>query len=233
MTFRGHTAAAVVAAACMAAACGAKAEAGDGAEKAQDLPAPEVLARCRAMLPAAPVKLSGSIIVRNRKGIPSAEYDYSLEMNRTATPATISVEVRGHGETNVLDRVSLERPGPVPEGRVLKTDVKWTDLALDFLWWPDAEYEADREGESVHGQKCTVIIAKNGADRMRLWADRKTGCLMQAEELDAEGRTLRRIWGTRIKKFDGRWMANVLEVEAPGSGRRTKITVEDLTETTN
>ena len=228
MTFPGQTATA------LAAVCFAFAALADGdAANTPNLSATEVLARCREMLPSAPVRLSGSIIVRNRKGIPSAEYDYSLEMNRTASPATVAVEVREHDKTNVLDSVSLKRPGPVPEGRVLKTDVKWTDLALDFLWWPDAEYEADREGESVHGQKCTVIIAKNGSERMRLWADSKTGCLMQAEELDSDGKTLRRIWGTRIKKFDGRWMANVLEVEAPGSGRRTKITVEDLTETTN
>ena len=108
--------------------------------------------------------------------------------------------------------------------------MKWTDLALDFLWWPEAEFEEAREGESVHGQICTVIVAKNGAERMRLWADRKTGCLMQAEELDQSGIARRRIWGTRLKKFDGRWMASVLEVETLGVGRRTKITVEDLKE---
>ena len=223
MRFRIQTAA--VALAALLAVGSARAE--DGVE---NLSAPEVLERCRAMLPAAPVKISGTIIVRNRKGIPSAEYDYTLAMNRTAVPATICVEVRERDGTNVLDKVELKRPGPVPEGRVMKTDVRWTDLALDFLWWPEAEYEAEREGESVHGQKCTVIIAKNGAEKMRLWADRKTGCLMQAEELDGNGEAKRRIWGTRLKKFGERWMANVLEVEAPGSGRRTKITVEDLKE---
>ena len=39
---------------------------------------------------------------------------------------------------------------------------------------------------------------------------------------------VRRLWGTRIKKFGDRWMANVLEVETMGSGHRTKITVEKL-----
>ena len=62
---------------------------------------------------------------------------------------------------------------------------------------------------------------------MRVWVDRKTGALMQAEEL-VDGRPVRRLWGTRIKKFGERWMANVMEVETLGSGHRTKITVEDL-----
>jgi hypothetical protein len=50
---------------------------------------------------------------------------------------------------------------------------------------------------------------------------------MQAEEL-RDGKPRRRLWGTRIKKFDGRWFPNVLEVETLGSGHRTKIIVDDL-----
>ena len=40
--------------------------------------------------------------------------------------------------------------------------------------------------------------------------------------------SVRRLWGTRLKKFGDRWMANVMEVETIGSGHRTKITVDDL-----
>ena len=50
---------------------------------------------------------------------------------------------------------------------------------------------------------------------------------MQAEEL-RDGQAVRRLWGTRLKKFGDRWMANVMEVETIGSGHRTKITVDDL-----
>ena len=50
---------------------------------------------------------------------------------------------------------------------------------------------------------------------------------MQAEELVGD-KPLRRLWGTRIKKFGDRWMANTMEVETVGSGHRTKITVETL-----
>ena len=110
---------------------------------------------------------------------------------------------------------------------MLKTDVTWLDLTLDFLWWPKAEYEAEREGESIHGQKCDVILISNGERQVRAWCDKKTGCLMQAEELK-EDKPRRRLWGTRIKKFDGRWFPNVLEVETIGSGHRTKILVDRL-----
>ena len=72
-----------------------------------------------------------------------------------------------------------------------------------------------------------VIILKKGERSVRVWVDRKTGALMQAEELKGSS-PVRRLWGTRIKKFGERWMANVMEVETFGSGHRTKITVKSL-----
>ena len=189
----------------------------------------DILANCRAMLPSEPVTMTGEIVLRNRKGIPSGDYDYTLHADRTATPARLAFEFREHDATNVLDKLEILRPGPVPEGRVLKTDVTWLDLSLDFLWWPKAEYEAEREGETVHGQKCDVILISNGERQVRAWCDRKTGCLMQAEQLDEKMKPIRRLWGTRVKKFDDeRWMVSVLEVETLGSRHRTKITVEGM-----
>ena len=79
----------------------------------------------------------------------------------------------------------------------------------------------------MNGQSCAVVVMRKGPRSVRVWIDRKTGALMQAEELSGE-KAVRRLWGTRIKKFGERWMANVLEVETLGSGHRTKITVEDL-----
>jgi len=79
----------------------------------------------------------------------------------------------------------------------------------------------------VNGQVCAVVNMKKGDRAVRVWLDRKTGVLMQAEELRG-GETVRRLWGTRLRKFGERWMANVLEVESMGSGHRTKITVEKM-----
>ena len=188
----------------------------------------DILANCRAMLPAEPVTMKGEIVLRNRRGIPSGEYGYTLRSDRTKTPAKLSLEFREQDSGKILEKHEILRPGPVPEGKVLKTDVTWLDLTLDFLWWPKAEFDAEREGESVHGQKCDVILVSNGEKQVRAWCDRKTGCLMQAEELK-DGKPRRRLWGTRIKKFGGRWFPNVLEVETLGSGHRTKIIVDELT----
>ena len=175
-------------------------------------PAAEVVANCRSMIPA-DAELKGRIVLRSRRGIVQAEYGYDL--------------VRKAGETGL----KLTKDGKDVEfeksGRILGTDVTWSDLTLDYLWWDDVSYDAEREGETVHGQVCTVIVMKKGERQVRVWVDRKTGALMQAEEMK-NGKAVRRLWGTRLKKFGERWMANVMEVETIGSGHRTKITVEEL-----
>lgn len=176
----------------------------------------ELIATCRRMLPA-DVVLEGRLVLRNRKGIPQAEHDYVL--------------TRRAGETSLkVDGADLARPAE-PTMSLLGTDVTWSDLALDYLWWDDVSFDSAREGETVHGQVCAVVVLRkktaDGLRTVRAWVDRKTGALMQAEEMCGE-KTVRRLWGTRIKKFGDRWMANVLEVETIGSGHRTKITVENL-----
>lgn len=173
----------------------------------------ELVRNCRTMIPAN-VQLDGRIILRNRKGIPQAEYDYTLTRRNGATDLQLRDE---DGKS-----VAFEK-----NGQILKTDVTWSDLTLDYLWWDDFAFDAEREAESVHGQKCAVVLMKKGDRTVRVWVDRKTGALMQAEELRG-GKPVRRLWGTRIKKFGDRWMANVMEVETLGSGHRTKITVEEL-----
>ena len=173
----------------------------------------ELVMSCRQMIPAN-VEIEGRIVLRNRKGVPQAEYGYALR--------------RSNGETQLT--VRDENGAEVPferEGRILKTDVTWSDLTLDYLWWDDFSFDGEREGETVHGQTCSVVVMRKGDRMVRVWIDRKTGALMQAEEFGG-GKPVRRLWGTRIRKFGDRWMANVLEVETMGSGHRTKITVEKL-----
>ena len=79
----------------------------------------DILANCRAMLPAEPVTMKGEIVLRNRRGIPSGEYGYTLRSDRTKTPAKLSLEFREQDSGKILEKHEILRPGPVPEGKVL------------------------------------------------------------------------------------------------------------------
>ena len=173
----------------------------------------ELVMNCRTMIPS-DVELEGRIVLRNRKGIVQAEHGYVLTRSNAVTRLTV-------------DGKPVEPPASQQPQNLLGTDVTWSDITLDYLWWDDFSFDAERESESVHGQTCAVVVMKRGDRAVRVWVDRKTGSLMQAEEMK-DGKTLRRLWGTSIKKFGERWMANRMEVETLGSGHRTKITVEKL-----
>ena len=92
--------------------------------------------QCRAMVPQN-VSISGRIVLRNRRGIVQAEYSYALE--------------RKEGETTLVVKDSGGNEVPFKkEGRLLGTDVTWSDLTLDYLWWDDFGYDAERESETLH-----------------------------------------------------------------------------------
>lgn len=184
----------------------------------------ELVMSCRTMIPAN-VELSGRIVLRNRKGIPQAEHAYVLTRSNSVTRLAIDGEEISNPSTSQTPQTP--QTSQTSQTSLLGTDVTWSDIALDYLWWDDFSFDAEREGETVHGQVCAVVVMKKGDRAVRVWVDRKTGALMQAEELK-DGKAVRRLWGTRIRKFGERWMANVLEVETIGSGHRTKITVEEL-----
>jgi hypothetical protein len=172
----------------------------------------ELVASCRTMIPA-DARLEGRIVLRTRRGIVQAEHRY--ELTRTAGRTTLAV-----------DGKSVPPPESASEP-LFGTDVTWSDLTLDYLWWDDFSFDGEREGETVHGQRCSVLVLRRGPRAVRVWIDRKTGAMMQAEEV-SDGRPVRRLWGTRIKKFNDRWVPSQLECETLGSGRRTKITVEKM-----
>ena len=184
-----------------------------------DATAAAIVGSCRTMVPS-DMEAKGRIVLRSRKGIVQAEYGYVLARKAGAT------------ELKVADKAGAELAYS-KEGPLLGTDVTWSDITLDYLWWDDFELDPERESESVHGQKCVVVLMrKKGAGGapgrlVRVWVDRRTGAMLQAEEIVGD-KPVRRLWGARIKKFGDRWAPNVLEVETLGSGHRTKITVEEL-----
>lgn len=176
----------------------------------------ELIQSARTMIPT-DVELTGRLIMRNRRGVVQQEHDYVYTRKAGVPALTID------GEAFALDRASEVGSRMSIKG----TDVTTSDISLDYLWWDDVSFDEKREGETVNGQVCAVVVLKKGERLVRVWVDRKTGALMQAEEYEGE-KAKRRLWGTRLKKFGDRWMANVMEVETLGSGHRTKITVETL-----
>ncbi len=179
----------------------------------EDASAREILDACRGMMPK-DVTVRGHVNRRSRHGTQIAAYRYTL--------------VRRDGETDLslADKDGREVPFE-KSGRLLDTDVTWSDLAMDFLWWDDVSFDADAESESLQGIICKVLLLKKGDRAFRAWIDRRTGAMLQAAEL-RDGKVVREVFCTSLKKFGDRWSPRNIEVGPPGAKYRTKIVVEDV-----
>ena len=175
-------------------------------------PAAEVVANCRSMIPA-DAELKGRIVLRSRKGIVQAEYGYDLVRKAGATDLKLTKDDKD---------VEFEK-----SGQILGTDVTWSDLTLDYLWWKDVSFDESRSGASLQGIMCKVLLLKNGGREVRAWVDRRTGAMLQAEE-STDGKVVRELFCTSLKKFGERWAPKNIEVGPKGARYRTKIVVEDV-----
>lgn len=211
----------------------------------------EILRHSTRLIPREPMLLSGTLTVRRQRGITLLEHPFKLLLDwGAAVPAAELLLLERKG-TTVVERVTLTRPEGEPaaiqifEGlgtesisqpsytaRVRGTDMTWLDLTLDFLWWPEARFDDVPRGESRNGRDCDIIVTVPpwplpGCSAVRVWVDRKLGCMMQMEQLDPQGRAVRKMWVQRVKKMDERWMIRDMEVESLNSGHRTRLFVDD------
>lgn len=175
--------------------------------------AKEMLEGCRAMVPEE-VEIRGHINRRSRRGTEKSAYRYVLK--RSAKGTELELTDKG-GKA-----VEVKR-----EGRIADTDVTWSDLTLDYLWWADVRFDQEKESETAQGIICRVLLLKNGSRAIRIWIDKRTGAMLQAHEL-AEGKVVREMFCTSLRKFGGRWAPKNIEVGPPGAKYRTKIVVEDV-----
>lgn len=180
---------------------------------AENATAVEMIEACRAMVPDE-VEIRGHINRRSRRGTQIAAYRYFLK------------RVNGKTELSIFDKegrsVEFKK-----EGRLLDTDITWSDLTLDYLWWSDIAFDAEKESETTQGIICRVVLLKNGERTVRVWIDRRTGAMLQAHEL-VKGEVKRELFCTSLKKFGDRWAPKNIEVGPPGAKYRTKIVVEDV-----
>lgn len=179
----------------------------------EDATAREMIEVCRAMVPEN-VEIRGHINRRSRRGTQIAAYRYHLKRAGNKTDLTVTDKAGKPVEFK-------------KKGRLLDTDITWSDITFDYLWWNDIAFDAEKESETTQGIICRVVLLKNGDRTVRVWIDKRTGAMLQAHEL-VKGEVKRELFCTSLKKFGERWAPRNIEVGPPGAKYRTKIVVEDV-----
>lgn len=107
--------------------------------------------------------------------------------------------------------------------KIRGTGISYEDLALQFLYWPNAKVLAT---DPVQARECwrVQIAAPRGQSQYAnvwVWVEKKTGTLMRLEGFNAAGKPIKRFEIVSVQQIAGRWYLKQMRVETldPPTGR--------------
>jgi hypothetical protein len=109
------------------------------------------------------------------------------------------------------------------ELKIRGTGVTYEDLALKFLYWPNARVLGD---ETVRTRSCWKLQLQPPSrdsqySNVFLWIDKASGALMRMEGYDWNGQLAKRFEVVSAQKIDNRWFLKQMRVEElqPGTNK--------------
>ena len=115
-----------------------------------------------------------------------------------------------------VTRAGIEKVAPAQfDHKVRGTDVTYEDLALKFLYWPDA---ALLGSDNIRTRNCWKLELRapnrqSQYGRVLLWVDKSGGALMRMEGYDAADALSRRFEVISAQKIESRWFLKQMRIE--------------------
>jgi hypothetical protein len=105
--------------------------------------------------------------------------------------------------------------------KIRGTDVTYEDLALKFLYWPNADVVGQ---ENVRTRNCWKLQLRAPSRQSQysnilLWIDKNSGALMRMEGYDRNGQLAKKFEVVSAQKIDNRWFLKQMRIDAlqPGT----------------
>ena len=107
--------------------------------------------------------------------------------------------------------------------RIGGTAVTYGDLALKFLYWPDAQVMGADTLRTRNCWKLRLTAPSKDAPyaTVLLWVDKESGALMRMEGYDGKGQLKKRFEVVSAQKIEGRWFLKQMRIEEmePGASK--------------
>jgi outer membrane lipoprotein-sorting protein len=107
--------------------------------------------------------------------------------------------------------------------KIRGTGVTYEDLAMKFLYWPNAKLSGE---ENVRTRSCWKLQLRAPSRQAQysnvvLWIDKTSGALMRMESYDWNGQLAKRFEVVSAQKIDNRWFLKQMRVEElePGTNK--------------
>ncbi len=137
------------------------------------------------------------------------------------------MQLRLGEEGTRLDLVLLNSTKKFSESRlddkIGGTAVTYGDLALKFLYWPNAQVIGADTLRSRNCWKLRLTAPSKDVqyETVLLWVDKESGALMRMEGYNKKGQLTKRFEVVSAQKIDGRWFLKQMRIEEmePGTNR--------------
>jgi hypothetical protein len=107
--------------------------------------------------------------------------------------------------------------------KVRGTAVTYEDLALKFLYWPNAHVVGEEPIRTRASWKLQLQAPSRQSQysHIVLWVDKRSGALMRMEGFDWNGRLAKRFEVVSAQKIEGRWFLKQMRIEQmePGTNK--------------
>src|SRR5947199_1600439 len=107
--------------------------------------------------------------------------------------------------------------------KIRGTGISYEELALKFLYWPNARVLGDETVRTRSCWKLQVVAPARDSQywNVVLWVDKASGALMRMEGYDWNGKVAKRFEVISAQKIDNRWFLKQMRVEElePGTSK--------------
>ena len=151
-------------------------------------------------------------------------------------PETLQLQIgENESKLELVTKSGAEKVAPADfDQKVRGTDVTYEDLALKFLYWPDAQLMGT---DNIRTRNCWKLQMRAPNQRSQygsimLWVDKNGGALMRMEGYNPGGQMIRRFEVVAAQKIDNRWFLKRMRIEQlqPGTKHvvsRTYLEIKD------
>jgi len=100
------------------------------------------------------------------------------------------------------------------------------DLGLEFFHWPEQKVlkkEFRRNCSCIVLESTNPNPTTNGYSRVVCWIDEESDGIVQAEAYDVKGKLLKEFYPKDVKKVEGQWQVQSMEIDNVQTGSRTRL----------
>src|SRR5215211_298851 len=147
-----------------------------------------------------------------------------------------ALQLRLGGNASQLEEITRDGvdkiSGPEFEQKVRGTAITYEDLALKFIYWPNAKVVGEDYINTRRVWKLELQPPSRASQysRVFLWCEQQSGALMRMQGFDWNGKVVRRFEVVSVQKIEGRYFLKQLRIEAlqPETGKVQARTYLDI-----